>query len=59
MDALMESLGRLVSPINRFFDAVLVDDDSQPEARDNRRALVQHIAELADGIANLALLEGF
>jgi glycyl-tRNA synthetase len=59
VDTLMTALSRLVDPINRFFDAVLVDDDEHPELRDNRRALVQHIAELADGIADFSRLEGF
>ena len=59
VDELMTAAVDLVEPINLFFDSVLVDDDSQPELRDNRRALVQHIAELADGILDFSLLEGF
>jgi glycyl-tRNA synthetase len=59
VDTLMEALTRLVDPINRFFESVLVDDDDHPDLRDNRRALVQHIAELADGITDFSRLEGF
>ncbi len=59
VDTLMAALTRLVDPINRFFESVLVDDDEHPHLRDNRRALVQHIAELADGIADFSKLEGF
>jgi glycyl-tRNA synthetase len=59
VDDLATALRRLVAPINRFFDGVLVDDDEHPDRRDNRRALVQHIAELSDGIAALSMLEGF
>ena len=59
VDAFMTAARKLIEPINLFFDSVLVDDDEHPELRDNRRALVQHIAELADGIVDLSKLEGF
>jgi len=59
VDVLLEVIGSLVAPINSFFEEVLVDDDEHPEMRDNRRALVQHIAELADGILDFTQLEGF
>jgi glycyl-tRNA synthetase len=59
VDAFLEVIRSLIAPINRFFEEVLVDDDQHPEWRDNRRALVQHIAELADGILDLTKLEGF
>ncbi|MBN1318214.1 MAG: glycine--tRNA ligase subunit beta, partial [Anaerolineales bacterium] len=59
VDEFITAAGKLIDPINAFFDAVLVDDDENPDLRDNRRALVQHIAELADGIADISLLEGF
>ncbi len=59
VDHFMAAAGRLVAPINQFFESVLVDDDANPQARDNRRALIQHIAELADGILDFSLLEGF
>lgn len=59
VETLLIALERLVGPVNRFFESVLVDDDEHPELRDNRRALVQHIAELAGGIADFTKLEGF
>jgi glycyl-tRNA synthetase beta subunit len=59
VDAFLEVVRSLISPINQFYDEVLVDDDEHPEWRDNRRALVQHIAELADGILDFTQLEGF
>jgi glycyl-tRNA synthetase len=59
VDVFLEVIGSLVAPINSFFEEVLVDDDEHPEMRDNRRALVQHIAELADGILDFTQLEGF
>ena len=48
----------LRDPIIRFFDEVLVmaEDES---LRNSRLALVQHLAALADGIADLSQLEGF
>jgi len=59
VDQLMAAAGKLIAPINQFFEVVLVDDDQHPKLRDNRRALVQHIAELADGILDFSRLEGF
>ena len=48
----------LRGPINRFFEEVLVMDED-PVLRQARLALVQRIASLADGIADLGRLEGF
>jgi glycyl-tRNA synthetase len=45
-------------PIDRFFEEVLVMDKN-PELRNARLALLQHITLLADGIADLSHLEGF
>ncbi len=59
VDEFMTAAEKLVAPINGFFDNVLVDDDENPNWRDNRRALVQHIAELAQGILDFSRLEGF
>ena len=55
---LVESLRALVEPINRFFDEVLVMAED-PEVRANRLALVQRVAALPKGIADLSRLEGF
>ena len=51
-------LNDLRGPINRFFEEVLVMD-KDPVLRQARLALVQRIASLADGIADLSRLEGF
>ncbi len=59
VDEFVAAAEKLVAPINRFYDNVLVDDDENPSRRDNRRALVQHIAELARGILDFSRLEGF
>jgi glycyl-tRNA synthetase len=48
----------LVSVINRFFDAVMVMADDAA-VRANRLGLLQRIAALANGVADLSRLEGF
>jgi glycyl-tRNA synthetase len=55
---LAAALHALVGPINAFFDKVLVMAEDKA-LRQARLGLVQHIAALPDGIANLALLQGF
>ena len=52
------SLQELQPAISRFFDEVLVMDEDE-SVRHNRLALLQRIAALADGIADLSYLEGF
>lgn len=56
--ALGEQLYALQAPINAYFERVLVN---APEAsvREARLALVQHIAQLTAGIADLSKLQGF
>jgi glycyl-tRNA synthetase len=56
--ALDAALHGLVEPINTFFDQVLVMAEDEALRR-ARLGLVQHIAALPDGIADLALLQGF
>jgi glycyl-tRNA synthetase len=56
--ALYAALQTLVAPINAFFDRVLVMAEDEALRR-ARLGLVQHIAALPDGIADLALLQGF
>ncbi len=51
-----EVLGDLQGPINRFFTDVLVMADD-PAVREARLALVQRIAALPDGIADLSQLQ--
>jgi glycyl-tRNA synthetase len=48
----------MIPAINRFFETVLVMDEN-PALRQNRLGLLQRIAALAEGVADLALLEGF
>ena len=55
---LAEVLRALREPINRFFTDVLVMADD-PAVRQARLALVQRIAALPDGIADLSQLQGF
>ena len=51
-------LARLAVPINAYFDKVLVNADD-PDLRQARLALVQHIAALPDRVADLSKLQGF
>jgi glycyl-tRNA synthetase len=53
-----EVLRDLRVPVNRFFTDLLVMADD-PAVREARLALVQRIAALPDGIADLAKLQGF
>jgi glycyl-tRNA synthetase len=55
---LEEQLRALQAPINRFFTDVLVMAED-PVVRQARLALVQRIAALPDGIADLSQLQGF
>jgi glycyl-tRNA synthetase len=53
-----EILRDLQAPINRFFTDVLVMAED-PAVRQARLALVQRIAALPDGVADLSQLQGF
>ncbi len=55
---LVASLREMQPSISGLFDNVLVMDDDTA-VRENRLALLQHVAGLADGIADLSYLEGF
>jgi glycyl-tRNA synthetase len=48
----------MIPAINHFFDIVLVMAE-QPAIRQNRLGILQRIAALADGVADLSKLEGF
>jgi glycyl-tRNA synthetase len=48
----------LIPTINRFFDTVLVMADDL-RLRQNRLGLLQRIADLASGVADMTQLEGF
>jgi len=54
----LRAVQKLVPEINAFFDQVLVMDPD-PTVRQNRLALVQAVAALTEGVADLSLLEGF
>jgi glycyl-tRNA synthetase len=58
VDDFMKSFVPLIPAINRFFDQVLVMAELE-SLRENRLGLLQRIASLADGIADLSRLEGF
>ncbi len=48
----------MIPAIDKFFEDVLVMDDNKA-VRENRLGLLQRIAALADGVADLSKLEGF
>jgi glycyl-tRNA synthetase beta subunit len=48
----------VIPAINAFFEAILVMAP-EPEIRQNRLGLLQRIAGLAEGVADLSRLEGF
>ena len=58
VSVLGEILRDLKDPIHRYFTDVLVMADD-PELRRARLALVQRVAALPDGIADLSQLQGF
>ena len=58
VSALLQILKDLETPVNRFFDDVLVMAEDA-RLRDARLSLLQHIATLPNGIADLSRLEGF
>lgn len=58
IETFVTSLRQMVPVITTFFDNVLVMDE-ETAVRENRLALLQHIAALPKGIADLSQLEGF
>ena len=58
IQSLISNLGSLSSPINTFFDEVMVMAEDA-ELRASRLTLLQRIVVQADGIADLSKLEGF
>jgi glycyl-tRNA synthetase len=58
IDEVLDAIQTLVPAINTFFGEVLVMAPD-PEIRENRLGLVQEIAALTQGIADLSRLEGF
>jgi glycyl-tRNA synthetase len=58
MSTLIDSLRGMVPAISRFFEDILVMDDDAG-IRQNRLALLQQVANLTKGMADLSQLEGF
>jgi glycyl-tRNA synthetase len=58
VEAFLKAILALIPSINTFFDKVLVMAE-EPTVRENRLGLLQRIAGLADGVADLGKLEGF
>jgi glycyl-tRNA synthetase len=58
VDDFLNTFTPLIPAINRFFDAVLVMAEDR-SLRENRLGLLQRIAALAEGAADLSHLEGF
>jgi glycyl-tRNA synthetase len=57
-DIFLNALMPMIPVINRFFDDVLVMAEDE-KIRHNRLGLVQRIAALAQGVADMSRLEGF
>ncbi|MFN3491483.1 MAG: DALR anticodon-binding domain-containing protein, partial [Anaerolineales bacterium] len=55
---LLEIVVKLIPSINNFFDKVMVMAEDK-KVRENRLGLLQKIASLSNGIADLSKLEGF
>jgi len=58
VDTFLSAVVALIPAINEFFNNVLVMAEEQ-SVRENRLGLVQRIASMANGIADLSYLEGF
>jgi glycyl-tRNA synthetase len=58
VDDFLNAFLPMIPAINRFFDKVLVMAED-PRQRSNRLGLLQRIAALAGGVADMAKLEGF
>ncbi|MCI0711873.1 MAG: glycine--tRNA ligase subunit beta [Chloroflexi bacterium] len=58
VDRFLAVFSNLVPYITKFFDDILVMDENEA-IRDNRLALLQHIAGMANGYADMSQLQGF
>jgi glycyl-tRNA synthetase len=58
VDAFLKVVLKLIPSITSFFDKIMVMAEEK-ELRENRLALVQQIASLSDGVADLSKLDGF
>jgi glycyl-tRNA synthetase len=58
VDAFLKVIATLIPSITSFFEKILVMAEEK-EVRENRLGLLQRIASLANGVADLSKLEGF
>ena len=58
MDDFLNAVTAMIPAVDQFFEDVLVMVDDEALRR-NRLALLQGIAALADGVADMSRLEGF
>jgi glycyl-tRNA synthetase len=58
VDDFLKSFVPMIPAVNDFFDKVLVMAEDQA-VKENRLGLLQRIASLARGVADLSKLEGF
>ena len=58
MDVFLHQVENMVPAINRFFENVLVMDKDQA-VKQNRLGILQRIAALSNGLADLSFMEGF
>ena len=58
LDEFLTAFEPMIPAIDKFFEDVLVMVDDE-KVRDNRLALLQRIASLAEGVADMSKLEGF
>jgi glycyl-tRNA synthetase len=58
VDGFLQAFVPMIPAVNRFFDEVLVMAEDA-RLRKNRLGLLQRIARLADGVADMSRLEGF
>jgi glycyl-tRNA synthetase beta subunit len=58
VDEFLRTFQKVIPEITRFFENVLVMDEDQVK-RENRLALLQFIAALSKGYADLSRLNGF
>jgi glycyl-tRNA synthetase beta subunit len=58
VDEFLKTVTALIAAISAFFDKVLVMADDK-KMKENRLGLLQQVAVLSKGIADLSKLEGF
>jgi glycyl-tRNA synthetase len=58
IDDFLNAFVPMIPAVDKFFDDVLVMDDDR-SIRENRLGLLQRIASLVDGVADMSKLEGF